>query len=44
MAIQMRVLWNFDTVKSSMEEKADIFARDTLIARDYYKDFVQSEK
>ena len=35
---------DFDTVKSEMEEKADIFARDTLIAPDYYRDFVQSEK
>ena len=35
---------DFDSVKSGMEEKADIFARDTLIAPDYYRNFVQSEK
>ena len=35
---------DFDTVKSEMEERADIFARDTLIVPNLYRDFVESEK
>ena len=35
---------DFDTVKSEIEERADIFARDTLIVPNLYRDFVESEK
>ena len=35
---------DFDAVKSEMEERADIFARDTLIVPNLYRDFVESEK
>ena len=35
---------DFDSVKSDIEEKADIFARDTLIDPDLYKKFISSGK